>query len=63
MTTQEQLAQIQIHIEKLQEEISNTRYFMANALCKETKDIYRDTLQEKQKELHLLLSQKTRLLK
>jgi short-subunit dehydrogenase len=55
------LEQIETHLEKLQAEILDIEYFIANALCKETKDIYQLTLQEKQNQLHLLLFQKNEL--
>ncbi len=53
--------QIQIRMEKLQKEINDTRYFIIHALCKETKEIYEQTLFEKEQELKQLIekNQKT----
>lgn len=62
MSIQQQLAQIEVRIEQVQTEIADNRYFVATALCKETKGIYRLTLKEKQKELQLLFSHKQELL-
>lgn len=57
MATQLQLEQIQRRIEKLQKEIDDTRYFILHATCKETKQIYQQTLIEKEKELNDFLLQ------
>ena len=55
------LAQIKGRMEKLQKEIEDTRYFITHASCKETKQIYQQTLAEKEEELKQLIekSQKT----
>jgi hypothetical protein len=58
----ERLEQIEIQLEKTKMEVTDIEYFIENALCKETKDIYQQTLKEKQGQLHILLSQKEQLL-
>jgi hypothetical protein len=57
MPTQPQPEQIQRRIQKLQKEINDTRYFIIHATCKETKQIYQQTLMEKEKELNKFLLQ------
>ena len=58
----EQLEQIEMHLEKTKIEVTDIEYFIENALCKETKDIYQQTLKEKQNKLQQLLFQKEQLL-